>query len=86
MTRSMAIGAARFLLDGTELSYIYFNCCRVVLVDAPLLLASQLREYWRLGQKAGYEVFIGQPLELDPQVPPCSGPSQPAAAAAAAER
>jgi hypothetical protein len=52
-------------------------------VDAPLLLASQLREFWRLGQKAGYEVFIGQPLELDPQVPPCSGPSLPDAAAAA---
>jgi hypothetical protein len=54
-----------------------------VLVDAPLLLAGQLREYWRLGQKAGYEVFIGQPLELDPQVPPlpCSGLSQPVAAA-----
>lgn len=46
--------------------------CRTVLVDAPLLLASQLREYWRIGQKAGYEVFIGQPLELDAQVPPCS--------------
>ena len=58
-----------------------FYCCRVVLVDAPLLLASQLREYWRLGQKAGYEVFIGQPLELDDEVPPCSGLSQTATAA-----
>lgn len=42
-----------------------FKC---VLVDAPLLKAAQLREYWRLGQKAGYEVYMSLPLETDPEV------------------
>lgn len=37
-------------------------------MDAPLLLAGQLREYWRIGQKGGYEVFIARPLEMDPEV------------------
>lgn len=42
-----------------------FKC---VLVDAPLPRAAQLREYWRIGQKAGYEVYMSLPLETDPQV------------------
>lgn len=41
---------------------------RVVLADAPLLRASQLRDYWRAGQAAGYEVYVAQPLETDPEV------------------
>ncbi len=41
---------------------------RVVLVDAPLLKARQLRDYWTAGQAAGYEVYVSRPLETDPEV------------------
>lgn len=37
----------------------------VVIVDAPHLLADDLKAYWASGQAAGYEVYIQQPLETD---------------------
>lgn len=40
---------------------------RVVVVDAPHLRAAPLQDYWRLGQAAGYEVFVAGPLSTDPQ-------------------
>lgn len=43
---------------------------RVVVVDAPHLPAAPLQDYWRLGQAAGYEVFVALPLQLDPQARP----------------
>jgi hypothetical protein len=40
----------------------------LVLLDAPAPKADQLREAWMLGQAAGYEVAVVQPLMSDPEV------------------
>ena len=54
---------------------------RVVVVDAPHLPAAPLQDYWRLGEAAGYEVFVALPLLLDPQARPRPRrPPRPAAA------
>ena len=39
-----------------------------MVVDAPLLRAAQLKQYWRAGQAAGFEVYVARPLSLDAEV------------------
>lgn len=40
----------------------------LVLVDAPAPRADQVKEAWLLGESAGYEVMVIDPLTSDPQV------------------
>ncbi|KAK9817310.1 hypothetical protein WJX72_012496 [[Myrmecia] bisecta] len=39
-----------------------------VIVDAPNITVADFKEFWAAGQRAGYEVFVLQPLTTNPQV------------------
>ncbi|KAK9821370.1 hypothetical protein WJX74_005382 [Apatococcus lobatus] len=39
----------------------------IVIVDAPNLLVEDFKPYWSAGQRAGYEVYILDPFEGDPE-------------------
>ncbi|KAK9790115.1 hypothetical protein WJX73_000750 [Symbiochloris irregularis] len=40
---------------------------KVVIVDAPNVRVEDFKDYWGTGQRAGYEVFVMQPVLSDPQ-------------------
>lgn len=41
---------------------------KFIIVDAPALKVADFKDFWSAGQAAGYEVYVAEPAETDPQV------------------
>lgn len=41
---------------------------RFVVLDAPNIRVADFKDFWAAGQAAGYEVFVVEMAEADPQV------------------
>jgi YLP motif-containing protein 1 len=41
---------------------------KFVILDAPNIAAADFKDFWVAGQAAGYEVFVAEMPESDPQV------------------
>ena len=75
-SRQLPDCAAGCLLPGAPGSRIWAACAAGLAADSPLLLPPPLAppccRLWAAGSEAGYEVFIVQPLETDPEVCACA--------------